>query len=861
MKSIILGFIALTMTMIFPIYGAILAVDAVGPADFASIQAAIDASWHGDTILVYPGLYPEDLYYNSRAITVTSLDPADPDIVAATVINGAVSFDFNEGPDSILTGLTLAGTSGIDFSSNHRNIDYCFISGNIVIFVVQDLHDGKIIKNIYGFDLTTKTEFPICAAPAPLDQSYPQISGNTIIWQDFRDGNWDIYGFDLTTKTEFPICTARNDQCEPQISGNTIVWTDSRDGYYDDYGGIWWDNDIYGFDLITKTEFPICTTPGDRWNPQISSNTIIWLDDRNGNYDIYGFDLITKAEFPICIAPRERQNPQISGNTIIWEDFRDGNWDIYGFDLTTKTEFPICTNPEFQCYPKINGNTIVWHDFRNGNLDIYGFDLTTKTEFPICTAPYDQYYPKISGNIIIWLDCRHGNSDIYGFDLKSKKEFPIVISYDIPISTRNATHAIVCSFSAPSILNNNILGFNDSAIVCEYDASPLIQNNTITKNAFGIMGGKGRIINNTIGNNQGPGLDTIAGIVSDNFIHNNKGSGIQNSTATIYRNTIQSNTGDGLYTCSGEIRENTIDSNSGAGISNCSGSILDNNIRLNAVGISATTARITGNTIQNNLAAGVSGGGDELRGNSILNNSGCGVASFAGLVTNNIIAGNRSDGVYSSTTLVNNTIVENLGHGVNLCSGVVKNNIIANNLGKGIYGPSANSYNCLWQNTAGSFFNNYAKTGDIYANPLFVQPGEWLGLDTPDTSDDAWTPGNYYLQSEYGFWNPLNNSWNHTPPGYNSPCIDAGDPADGILYEPNPNGGRINMGAYGGTAYASMSSTTGPEPGEEPKPKPVCISRPSADLNNDCLVNLADFAILAENWLACGFADPDDCPR
>jgi len=41
--------------------------------------------------------------------------------------------------------------------------------------------------------------------------------------------------------------------------------------------------------------------------------------------------------------------------------------------------------------------------------------------------------------------------------------------------------------------------------------------------------------------------------------------------------------------------------------------------------------------------------------------------------------------------------------------------------------------------------------------------------------------------------------------GITSPCIDAGDPSSPVEDEPEPNGGRINMGAYGGTAEASKS--------------------------------------------------------
>lgn len=38
-----------------------------------------------------------------------------------------------------------------------------------------------------------------------------------------------------------------------------------------------------------------------------------------------------------------------------------------------------------------------------------------------------------------------------------------------------------------------------------------------------------------------------------------------------------------------------------------------------------------------------------------------------------------------------------------------------------------------------------------------------------------------------------------------SPCIDAGDPNSPYLLEPQPNGGRINIGTYGNTTAASKS--------------------------------------------------------
>lgn len=88
-------------------------VDDDGGADFTDIPAAIDASLHGDTIVVRPGTYDRRVSFNSKAITLTSEDPNDPNVIAATIItvdsDYAVSFDFLEGSDSVLTGFTITG--------------------------------------------------------------------------------------------------------------------------------------------------------------------------------------------------------------------------------------------------------------------------------------------------------------------------------------------------------------------------------------------------------------------------------------------------------------------------------------------------------------------------------------------------------------------------------------------------------------------------------------------------------------------------------------------------------------------------------------------------------------------------------
>ncbi|NQT91153.1 MAG: hypothetical protein HQ559_00215 [Lentisphaerae bacterium] len=67
---------------------------------------------------------------------------------------------------------------------------------------------------------------------------------------------------------------------------------------------------------------------------------------------------------------------------------------------------------------------------------------------------------------------------------------------------------------------------------------------------------------------------------------------------------------------------------------------------------------------------------------------------------------------------------------------------------------------------------------------------------------DPYQVYDYHLQSDGGRWTPFGfvNDTNR------SPCIDGGDDSMDVGDEIPPNGDTINMGAYGGTLYASKSS-------------------------------------------------------
>ena len=87
------------------------------PAEYGSIQAAIQACVDGDTVIVSPGMYYETINFGGKDIVVTGTDPNDPRIVAYTILNGqqdgtVVTFENGETPKAVLTGFTITGGFG-----------------------------------------------------------------------------------------------------------------------------------------------------------------------------------------------------------------------------------------------------------------------------------------------------------------------------------------------------------------------------------------------------------------------------------------------------------------------------------------------------------------------------------------------------------------------------------------------------------------------------------------------------------------------------------------------------------------------------------------------------------------------------
>ena len=133
MKSIFL--ISLFLFKIFNLSSTIINI----PADQPTIQQGIDASVNGDTVLVQPGNYVENINYNGKNITVASLflTTQDTTYISETIIDGnqngsVVTFESGEDSTTVLAGFTIQNGTGKEFTITSNGwIYYVYKGGGI----------------------------------------------------------------------------------------------------------------------------------------------------------------------------------------------------------------------------------------------------------------------------------------------------------------------------------------------------------------------------------------------------------------------------------------------------------------------------------------------------------------------------------------------------------------------------------------------------------------------------------------------------------------------------------------------------------------------------------------------------------
>ena len=286
------------------------------PGDCPTIQAGIDSSSNGDTVLVQPGTYVENLNFNGHNIVIGSLflTTGDTSFISTTIIDGdsagsVVTFESGETVNSVIEGFTITNGSGTYFdpyweyggggiycNGSAPTIQHNIVTGNTA-------NNGGGIGVVYTSPVVIKHNIIFENSANVTPGRIGGGGGIAIAYNsDAEVSHNDIYN-NFSGKAGGGIAIAFD--CNPEVMYNTI-----RDNVASDYGG--------GIQIYSNTAgtFENNIIMG---NSSLGSNGAGGISCRLGSYSVIANNIIvdnSAATYGGGIRCFDNATPTITNNLI-----------------------------------------------------------------------------------------------------------------------------------------------------------------------------------------------------------------------------------------------------------------------------------------------------------------------------------------------------------------------------------------------------------------------------------------------------------------------------------------------------------------------------------------------------------------
>lgn len=257
------------------------------PGDQPTIQTGIDNAINGDTVLVAPGTYCENINFNGKNIVVSShyILGFDLDHINSTIIDGSeaqntdsascISFFSGEDSTSVLQGFTIRGGTGTHWI-DPQYPSYTWHSGG-GIFMFQS---SPTIKNNFIVDNHVDDNTGVSGASGGGILMY---GGNPTIINNVIKNNTALYGAGVAI--DYSGC---------QFKNNIVAQNSGGQNYGG--GGFWTigngtEDIIIENNTIVDNESELRGGAMYLWSTQlIARNNIIWGNTQNSGDQVYLYD-------------------------------------------------------------------------------------------------------------------------------------------------------------------------------------------------------------------------------------------------------------------------------------------------------------------------------------------------------------------------------------------------------------------------------------------------------------------------------------------------------------------------------------------------------------------------------------------
>ena len=206
--------------------------DIIGvPSQFTTIQAAINSSSNGDTVLVEPGTYFENINFRGKNIVVTGRYylTNDPQSIENTVINGSTPLHPDtvscviianyEDSTTVLQGFTITGGTGTKWDDEHAPGNRYREGGGILIQYSRPVIRFNIIRNNQA--INTSGAVSAGGGGIRMGDSNPKVMNNIIMQNQGIYGPGIVMNYSGGTFRNNIICLNSGGQ---QFSGGGAFW-------------------------------------------------------------------------------------------------------------------------------------------------------------------------------------------------------------------------------------------------------------------------------------------------------------------------------------------------------------------------------------------------------------------------------------------------------------------------------------------------------------------------------------------------------------------------------------------------------------------------------------------------------------